>query len=309
MTAGVAGSAYSIDVTTNQFLQAQISGSYGDLRIFGRGKEGWKLTVNGGIASSGDGASIGIGTEKRLTENTHIGLGLNVGVGNGALTLRIRVSRLGQKLSVPILLSQSASPRMILGSIVIPGIGIASLQYFYLRPRKRRRIAEKLRELREEMREEIETRRREAQSAIELLREQTERKREQERSRDGLVIVSAIYRGKGLALQEEEIRASEWDVSIPLQSLVVTIKQQQQQPRQGDSRSESSSLAEHERQGSSTLTIPGRRSKAHLIGFYDVLVGSKKELVIEYLFRGRRHRATFDDYQAVAIPMRSHLME
>ena len=297
LSLGVTGSSYSVEATTNQFFQSQISASYGNIRLFGAGKNGWKVSTNSAVTSTGN-ATLGLSTEKRLTENTHISLGVNVGFGSGSLSLRIRISRLGQRLSVPIMLSQAASPRLILSTIVIPSIGIASLQYFYLTPRKRRRISRKLRDLREEMKEKNEEKRTEALEATELLKEQTDRKREVERQRDGLIIISAIYAGTGQGVSPEEARASVLDVSIPLQALVVASSTAM--------RNTNTSLVES---STSSLRIPAGRSKSSLIGFYDVLVGSRKSLCVEYSFRGRRHQATFHDYQAVAIPMRSHLVE
>jgi len=146
------------------------------------------------------------------------------------------------------------------------------------------------------MKEENEARRKEALEAIELLREQTDRKREQERTRDGLVILSATYRGAGESVEESEKQATQLDVTIPIQALVVAV-------------AAARGLTRGEKDSTSSLTIPGGRSKAHLMGFYDVLVGSRKELEIEYLFKGRKHKVVFQDRQAVAIPMRSHLID
>ena len=297
LSIGITGSSYSLEVTTNQILQSQFSASYGNIRLFGAGKNGWKISTTSAVTSSGS-ATLGISTEKRLTENTHVGLGMHVGIGNGSLTLRLRISRLGQRLNIPITISQAASVRMILSTVIIPSISIASLQYFYLTPRKRRRISRKLRELRAEMKEQNEQKRKEAVEARELLREQTTRKREVERQRNGLVILSAIYTGTGTGIDLEEAKASELDVSIPLQAMIIATSAN---PRSTD--------AEGNGGANSLLTIPPGRSKASLPGFYDVLIGSKKQLEIEYSFRGRRHRAAFDDYQAVAIPMRSHIVE
>ena len=133
--------------------------------------------------------------------------------------------------------------------------------------------------------------RKEAIEAIELLREQVERKAESERAKDGLVIIEAVYTGTGSGVEPDEADKTALDVRIPVQALITA--------RRGALEAESSSI----------LAIPGGRSKAQLIGFYDVTVGSKKKLLIKYTFRNRYHEASFDDYQPVALPMRSHLVE
>lgn len=291
LTIGGTYASCSVEATANQFGQVAVSGNYGNVRLLGGGRQrGWKLSTNIGANSQGQ-ATLGVSTEKRLTENTHIGIGMGVVVTTGALTLRLRINRLGQRLSVPILLSSAATPRLILGTILIPGASIASLQYFYLTPRSTRRIAERLKRLREEQKEEMEHKRKEALEAIELLREQVERKTEVERAKDGLVVEQATYFGVSSGATAEEIADSTFDVRIAVQALVTA--------RRTSSETESSSI----------LAIPGGRSKAQLIGFYDVMVGSKKRLLIKYTFRGRLHEASFDDLQPVALPMRSHLVE
>ena len=283
--------ACTVEATANQFGEVAVSGNYGNVRLLGGGRQrGWKLSTNVGANSQGQ-ATFGVSTEKRLTENTHIGIGMGVVVTTGALTLRLRVNRLGQRLSVPILLSSAASPRLILGTVFIPAVSIASMQYFYLTPRSTRQVAERLKRLREEQQEDMAEKRKEALEAIELLREQTERKAESERAKDGLVIVEAIYTGTGSGIEPDEVRKSALDVRIPVQALISA--------RHGGNEAESTSV----------LAIPGGRSKAQLIGFYDVMVGSKKKLLIKYTFRGRYHEASFDDFQPVALPMRSHLVE
>ena len=296
LTVGASGSAYSVEVTTNQFAQLSVSGNYGDVRVLGGGKQhGWKVSTNVGATNQGN-VTLGVTTEKRLTENTHVSIGLNVVATSGALTLRLRVTRLGQKLNVPILLSRGASPKMILGTVVVPAISIASIQYFYLTPQRRKRTAKKLAELRAEQSEQTGQKRREALEAVELLREQVERKREAEKSKNGLVILEATYAGApSRTTDEKDLETSVLDVTIPLQALVTSRR--------------AATANGREEEAGSALIIPGGRSKAQLIGFYDVLVGGKKRLTVTYTFKGRRHEAIFGDHQAVAIPMQSHLLE
>jgi len=61
--------------------------------------------------------------------------------------------------------------------------------------------------------------------------------------------------------------------------------------------------------GLSQLTIPAGRSKASLLGFYDAAIGEKKRLRVRYRFKGRVHEAVWRDRDAVALPMKAHLLE
>lgn len=300
LTLGIAAQAYSVDVTTDQFLNGQVSANYGNVKLFGTKQHGWKLSTSTAVSFGGV-TSINLNTDKKLTENTSLGLSIGAGIlGSSALTLRLRISRLGQRLSVPVILSTDASARLIFSTVLLPSVSIACLQYFYLTPRRRKRIAQKLKELREEVREENAQKRKEALEAMELLAEQVARKRDAEISRDGLVILEAKYRGAGRHLDQKEIEETELDVTVAVQALVTSGA-----GAQGSRQAGGDSI----RSRDSTLVIPGGRSKADIIGFYDILVGSRKELSIIYLFKGRRHFVTYDDYAAVAIPMRSHLVE
>lgn len=60
---------------------------------------------------------------------------------------------------------------------------------------------------------------------------------------------------------------------------------------------------------SSQLVIPAGRSKAHLLGFFDCAYGEKKRLRVRYTFKGRRHEVVLDDTEALAMPLRGHVVE
>lgn len=54
----------------------------------------------------------------------------------------------------------------------------------------------------------------------------------------------------------------------------------------------------------SQLAIPGGRSKAGLLGFWDPCWGERKRLLVRYQFRGRTHQVAVGDEDALLIPMR-----
>ncbi|KAG8733748.1 hypothetical protein FRC11_003095 [Ceratobasidium sp. 423] len=60
---------------------------------------------------------------------------------------------------------------------------------------------------------------------------------------------------------------------------------------------------------SSQLAIPGGRSKAGLLGFYDPCLGERKSLQVKYTFRSRLHQVTVDDRAPVELPLRDHAIE
>lgn len=58
----------------------------------------------------------------------------------------------------------------------------------------------------------------------------------------------------------------------------------------------------------SQLVIPAGRSKANLLGFADVAYGEKKKLRVRYSFKGRMHEVTLGDLDALAAPLRAHVV-
>jgi len=58
----------------------------------------------------------------------------------------------------------------------------------------------------------------------------------------------------------------------------------------------------------SQLSIPGGRSKALLVGFYDPCYGKSKSLWIRYSFKGKVHLAEAGDLAPLKAPVRGHLI-
>ena len=145
----------------------------------------------------------------------------------------------------------------------------------------------RVKELREENAEFITQKKSEAEDAIRLMARSAETKMTTERSKNGLIILQADY-GVASAFTDRGIRHPEEDehggpmvidVTIPLQSMTQ------------DSR----------------VTIPGGRSKADLLGFYDPCIGESKKLRIRYLFREKVHEVTVTDKEVLRIPMKGEL--
>jgi len=117
---------------------------------------------------------------------------------------------------MPIVLASEFNPRLVLWATILPLCAVTALDMGYAKPKKRRERQAKLKELREVHAEFIATQKKEAQEAIDLLRESTDRKTSLEQEKDGLVIIEAVY-GNLQAAPELGLFT---DVTIPVQALV-----------------------------------------------------------------------------------------
>ncbi|GAA6049156.1 hypothetical protein JCM3770_003282 [Rhodotorula araucariae] len=270
-------SGWAAEATSTVFVK-QVSVNWGRT-VLG----GFKVAV-GGVVTSTAAASVGISADRRVTENCKAGMGLDV-AANGSMTVKLRFSRLGQRINLPVIISSGFDLRLFAGFTLVPALGIVATNYFVLAPRKRKHLSGKLRELRKEHADYIREKRREALDAQALLAAHAAKRARDEEAKGGLVIDEAVYgvlEAVGEQVQDDtELR---WlDVTVPLQALLPP------------------SLSQ--------LTIPGGRSKAALLGFCDPALGEKKRLRVRYRFKGRVHEATWADREPVAIPLRAHLVE
>ncbi|KAG8763210.1 hypothetical protein FRC12_008654, partial [Ceratobasidium sp. 428] len=141
-------------------------------------------------------------------------------------------------------------------------------------PRRQKQARTRLETLRAARAERLSEDRQAAVDYIGSVKEQVDRKIEAERGVDGLIILEARYGSSkqiDLAHGDRTI-----DVAVPLQLLV----------------------------SGSQLSIPGGRSKAGLLGFYDPCPGERKSLRVKYVFRGRGHGVTVEDRAGVSMPLR-----
>ncbi|CAB4408198.1 unnamed protein product [Rhizophagus irregularis] len=218
--------------------------------------------------------------ERKVTEYTKASLAIECGIPHG-VTFKCRLSRLGQRITIPILISPEFNYKIILWGTILPIITITAVEQIILMPRRQKKKAEKLAALRELHAEYIENRKKEAIEAIRLLLPSVERKIETEKVKDGLVILEAWYGNisslRDVPLNEKKDVA---DVRIPVQALV------------------------HDSQ----LTIPGGYSKSNIMGFYDPCMGEPKQLKIKYQFQRKFHEVIVDDTAPVACPLRSHII-
>ncbi|KAF9389291.1 hypothetical protein CPB97_011651 [Podila verticillata] len=225
----------------------------------------------GGSLSTTAGINASIGGDRQVTDHTKVGLALEVGL-SGGVAFNIKVKRLGQSVTIPIVLSAEFNPKLAFWAAVVPICAVTALDMGYVKPKRRRQRAEKIQELRKVHADFIARQKKEAEEAIELLRESTGRKTKQEKDKDGLVIIEALYGNLNAGLVA--------DVTVAVQALV----------------------------NDSQLSMPGGHSKNHILGFYDPCLGEKKQLRIRYEFQRRMHEVVVADLASVAAPVRSHLL-
>ncbi|GAA5870357.1 hypothetical protein JCM8547_006613 [Rhodosporidiobolus lusitaniae] len=273
------GSGWAVEASSGVFSR-QVSVNWG--KTVGAGV---KVTV-GGVVTSAGAMSLAVGADRRVTENWKVGGGLDV-AANGAMLVKLRFTRLGQRLNFPLMITSGFDARLFLAFTVIPAASIVATNYWFLAPRQRRKLSGKLKELRKEHAAYILEQRKAALDAQALLAEHVKKRVAEEEAKGGLIIVGAVYgvleaiEGDGKVKDEAELR---WlDVTVPLQSLLPP--------------------------STSQLIIPSGRSKSSLLGFYDPALGERKELRIRYRFKGKMHEVVVGDRDAVALPMRGHLRE
>ncbi|GAA5803597.1 hypothetical protein EDC94DRAFT_610938 [Helicostylum pulchrum] len=236
-----------------------------------------RLRLSTSLSSEG-GINASIGSDHKITEHTRIGMTMECGLPLGVI-VKFRVSRLGQKAVVPIILASEFDLKLAFFGAVVPASVAVALDQFVLKPRRKRLIKEKINELREEHAEYLANRKQEALDAQSLMSDIAERKKKQEENKpDGLVIVQAWY--GNLENLDNGIDEGVIDVTIVIQTLV------------------------HE----SRLTIPGGHSKTNILGFYDPCLGERKKLRVQYRFRHRLHQVTVEDTAALISPVQAHVV-
>ncbi|WVR07398.1 hypothetical protein IAU60_004439 [Kwoniella sp. DSM 27419] len=252
----------------------------------------WSTKIPGGLklkfgGEVGLGSSIAgfINAEGRVTENVRAGLILQCEMGGGVI-MKIKLNRLGQRVSIPILLSERLDVKVLFFSTIIPALSYAGIYRYYLLPRKARRLQDKIKEMRDENKDFIGQKKAEALDATSLLERSLQSKIASERERHGLIIVSAHY---GLAtlftargFKESDKGEEEMiDVTIAVQALVQDSK----------------------------LYIPGGSGKHNILGFWDPCIGEKKKLRVRYLFRNQLHEVTVEDTGALRAPVKTHALD
>ncbi|CAG8737470.1 10509_t:CDS:2, partial [Ambispora leptoticha] len=135
-------SGYSIELQTG-IIQSHISASFNR-----KVAEGYNIRGSASI-STVSGLTASIGGDHNVSTNSRVAMSMEFGIPSG-VTLKIRFARLGQRITVPILLSQDFDFNLILWGSLIPTATVYVIDQLILKPRRKKKKAEKLAALREQ---------------------------------------------------------------------------------------------------------------------------------------------------------------
>ncbi|KAJ1981605.1 hypothetical protein H4R35_000649 [Dimargaris xerosporica] len=283
--------------------------------------------------SQSSGVACTLGTENRLTANTKLGWMIQFGYPLG-VNFHFKVSRLGQKISIPLVLAQGPSLTILALAVVLPVLTTAALNHWVVQPYRQQRLMAKINYLREEYHETLAAKRQEAEDAVAMLQSLAEKRRAHEEKCDGLVILEAWYGSFTPAVKDSQGSSDPFAVSAPgssddtitrafplalrqalaliplpfltqpsLETASDSLVVDPLQPKLIDVTIPLQTMVTE-----SKLVIPGGKSKADLIGFYDPCFGEPKQLQVTYRFHGRLHTAMIKDTAPLACPLKSHLL-
>ena len=153
-----------------------------------------------------------------------------------------------------------------------------------------------------------------AEEAIELITESANRKHSNEVSKDGLIILEAVY-GK---LPPSNLNAVQPLSSRGMRNMADNLTRQLSSPfvgtppaQLGTERSDDYidvTIPIRNLVSNSQIYVAGGHSKSSLLGFYDPCFGESKRLRITYKFHDRLHMVEVDDRAPVAAPLRAHIV-
>ncbi|KAG9311685.1 hypothetical protein JVU11DRAFT_7922 [Chiua virens] len=194
------------------------------------------------------------------------------GVGNWGVFVRLELSYLRQKWTLPITLSPENDHTLAFYSIVIPSTALTLGYQFILKPRRRAQRAKYFDAARRTLKEDRSAVMREIENTILLLREPARRHMDAERAIGGLVILEAAY---GPRPMDNETAGLDVDVTIPVQALV------------------------HNSQVYVSNKVPK--------GFYDPAPKTPKSLRVRYMFREQMHYAEIPEWMSIVLPLRGEI--
>eukprot|EP01113_Clastostelium_recurvatum_P007302 TRINITY_DN13398_c0_g1_i1.p1 TRINITY_DN13398_c0_g1~~TRINITY_DN13398_c0_g1_i1.p1 ORF type:complete len:601 (-),score=128.13 TRINITY_DN13398_c0_g1_i1:16-1755(-) len=236
------------------------------------------------------GVSNGVGAEatvlRRMGHFAKFGMSVDIASRKG-ITVSGIFHRGSYKFEVPVLFTPEVSPWSLLAATAFPLALIMMTKILVITPLDALKQRRKREARRKQNAEAMKEAKRSAEADVRLMTPTVLKKKAQEEAKAGLVIVEARY-GKIMDPQTGKLRMMDEDdeegymvvdVTIPMQYLV---------------------------EDSRLLLQPS--PKFGLLGFYDPAIGEDKELLVRYMFKGRMHQVLVQDDDALAIPLRSHLI-
>lgn len=221
------------------------------------------------------GAAAEYGCEKKISQHSVLGASVSVGVPSGVM-LKIKLNRANQTYMLPIMFSEEIIPSAVFYGTMLPIVGWFVLKVYVIDPYHKRQKERETERAQELYATKLAEKKKEATAAVSLMQETYNRIKLQEESKNGLVIIKAMY-GVLSEINETDTESNNdskvIDVTIPLQCLVKN----------------------------SRLTLPAV-SKCDLPGFYDPCLGEDKCLLVNYSFRNVVHSVTINDKELLKIP-------
>ncbi|PIN07579.1 Molecular chaperone (DnaJ superfamily) [Handroanthus impetiginosus] len=235
-------------------------------------------TVGSGVLA------VEIGGGRKVSKFSTVRMLYSIGIQG--LIWKFELHRGGQKLVVPILLSNTLNPVFATGAFIIPVSLYFTLESFVLKPYYLRREKQKALENIKKTQSQVQEARTAAKKAQQLLQNVANRKRTKQQEMNGLVVLKAVY-GNQKALSngriseetEDEVASQIMDVTVPLNFLV---------------------------NDSGNLKLHQGVKKSGIMGFCDPCPGEPKQLYVEYTYHGARYEVTVDDYDELLIPQERH---
>ncbi len=239
--------------------------------------EGKKYLLRGGVKMGSRGLAAFYGADQEIATLTRVGGTVMMGTKDG-VQLRLRFIRASMSFQVRIQVSYFLSIPAVFYATVVPVLLYGCFKAFAVAPLLKRQHQKEIEDKRAEKAREMLEKKREAEAAIELMKETFERVLSYERTRHGLIILEAWY-GRLFDTQADDGLAPPKviDVHVPIQCLVVDSK-----------------------------VILRENTKAGIPGFYDPCLGEQKYLRVLYEFRGTPHEVTIENSEPLVIPRRSH---
>jgi DnaJ family protein C protein 11 len=212
-------------------------------------------------------------------------LGLEVGLSIHNLHLSVYWSRLGQRLSIPLLIAPQplSSPSLLFWAGALPFAGLATLQLFLHHRRGRRSPTRSDRRVRRDLspaaaQVAIARNRYEADSVTVLLAQPVEARQKRQMALGGLVILGAKY---GVFNDEDGPGGDPVaDVTIAIAALI----------------DDSSANV------GPGLVIPSSVRKSRIPGFWDPAPGKEKMLLVHYSYRGNEGTITVRGREELILP-------
>lgn len=160
---------------------------------------------------------------RRVGEYTKVGLG--VGIAGNGIVMTVSWNRLGQSISLPIVLCPVSEANHDAAALVtiFPWLAYCAVEFGYIRPRNRRMRRQAAARRHRELKKLIPKKRAESEQAIELMLDQVRRRQSREEAQAGLVIRKAEYgyippKNKKAKVGFTEPRVI--DVTVPVAALV-----------------------------------------------------------------------------------------